>query len=538
MAALADPVLVHPPPARPEHTQTKNRRLPQSLLHVLLIIFSGGALRLLYQTAFKPFWGADSNGYAQMFYWWTLPTFSVSERPPLYALFLGLMQKLAGDLPAERMGVASQYLAAHVQSVLGIVAALGVYASLRSLNLRPRISLAGALAFSLIGAICLFELYILTELLSLLLIVFASCFFLRALRALSSRRPLKWPALFSGLAFGLAVLTRPENLVFFLAVVTLVMLLCLRTRFRVSLRWATRPLARLAGLLVVSAAPLVLLWMTWTLLNIGEFRLNTITGITRTESVYNLFDRVEPADHVVGELLNASYIVMNHNGAVYRQHAWFAMPPLLRAAQSGRLPVRVQVREPSNSLVLKVRHSIDRRFGMRPIIQYVDLYDYLGDLSGRLARRYPSLYLQNVADNFLHDTFSFSYLPPDPAETHDPQAPEGGTTVRNLQLYKVTVFIDRIEAPLLSAGYIVLIGFVLSAPVALVDRSDRFLFQDAGVITLAVSTFSVVVASCVVAAYYPQHGIPFFAVLIICVCFVIEHHQRILRALRRRSCAD
>jgi hypothetical protein len=287
----------------------------------------------------------------------------------------------------------------------------------------------------------------------------------------------------------------------------------------------------------------MVLWMSWTLLSIGEFRFNTFTGITRTESVYNLFDRVEPADKVAGNLLEKSYLLKNRNGVVYRHHVWVAMPELFQAAQLGLLPVPFKEPAPSNRHILELRHWLDRRFGLHEhmvsggllLVQPVDLYDYLGALSGRLAWRNPSVYIRNVVDNFFRDTFSYSYAPPSPTETEDPRAPEGGSAVRQLRLYELALWINRIEAPLLSLAYVVLLGYVLFSPLLIFGGSDEYLLRDSAVVMLAVAAFSVTAASCVVAAYYPQHGIPFLGVLIICVCYALQNHDRILRALRPKA---
>lgn len=524
---------VDPLSRAPEHVEPSEELKDRTLRDVALIAGCGGAFRVLYQIAFKPCWSGDSHVYTSMFYLWTQHYYSNSYRPPVYALFLGLVQWLAGQAPTPTM--ASVYSAVYLQSLLGLVAALAVYASLRVLEVRPRIALAGGLAFSLIGAVCIFELLILTELLSLVTVTLGSCLFLRALHDLVAQKGFRWPALASGLCFSFAILTRPENLVFFTTLVALVMLLCVRCHFLVRVRWATWPLARLALLLVASAAPLVVLWMSWTLLNIGQFRIAIITGVTRTESVYNLFDRVEPKDRVAGALLQKSYLYKNSSGEIYRHHIWFALPELLQAAQLGQLPITPRERTPSNRYLVELRRWLDRLFGLHEhmvangqvIFQPVDLYDYLGDLSGRLARRYPTVYMRNVLTNFFGDTFRYSYPPPSPAETENPRAPEGGGVVRNLGLYKVALWINWIEAPLLTASYVVLLGYVLFSPLLFFSGREEAILHDGGVFALAVAAFSVVIASCVVAAYYPEHGVSFFGVLVICVCFALHNRGRI-----------
>ena len=287
-------------PNRSASQDSSSRLSPETLRHVGLIAGCGALFRILYQVGFKPFWSGDSYVYSNMFFLWTRHFYSTSYRPPLYALFLGLVQELTGTpLLPSRMGAASLYSVVYLQCVLGLTVALLVYASLRVLEIRPRIALAGGLAFSVIGGVCMAELLILTELLSLFFIALASLMFLIAMRALQARARFRWPALASGLYVQPcdSHASREPRLLPGLRHAA-DSALCTLSIYSAIFAGPSRPLFRLALLLVVSAAPLVLLWMSFTLINIGQFRLAIVTGVTRTEAVYNLFDRLGPEDHV------------------------------------------------------------------------------------------------------------------------------------------------------------------------------------------------------------------------------------------------
>ena len=182
------------------------------------------------------------------------------------------------------------------------------------------------------------EMLLLSEALSLFFVTFGICLFLSSIGRIQAHSRFALTALLSGFIFSLAILTRPENLIFVAVLVTTVLLLALRCGILPAMHWAARPLATLAILLVSAAAPLVLCWMTWNLIGSGEFRINTLTGATRTESVYNLFDRVGPEDRIAGLILQQSYLLKNGNGQTYRHHVWVAMPKLLRAFDIGVLP--------------------------------------------------------------------------------------------------------------------------------------------------------------------------------------------------------
>jgi hypothetical protein len=54
------------------------------------------------------------------------------------------------------------------------------------------------------------------------------------------------------------------------------------------------------------------------------------------------------------------------------------------------------------------------------------------------------------------------------------------------------------------------------------------LLRDGAVVALAIGAFATILCSCVLAAYYPQHGVPFMGVLVICVVFALNNSKRIL----------
>jgi hypothetical protein len=519
--------------------KASNRKL--TLLHVAIILGFGVLFRLLYQYTFKPGWSGDTGGYSIAFYLWLQRTYSFAERPPVYSLFLGLVQWLSGNAPRQDgMGLSSQYLVASLQSLFGLSASLLVYFSLRRLQFRPKIALIGGISFALIGAVCLFELLILTEVLSLFFVALGIWSFARGVQLLRASEGFAFQALLSGFSFSLAILTRPENLVFAFVVVFVVLVLSLRCRYLPSMRWAASPLVKLAVLMIVSAAPLVLCWMTWNLIGIGQFRINTITGATRTESVYNLFDRVDdPQDRIAGAILSRSYLYKNRNGNIYRHHVWVAMPYLFRGVEAGAIPVPIRDNLPRSPFWLGVRHWVSQRLRIQEqtilngeiVRQPVELYDYLGALSGRLARKYPALYMRNVLNNFITDTFDHNYSPFSLTEMNDPHAPEGGNVVRSRALYPVTVWISRIEAPVLTASYLLLLGVVLLSPWLLLGRSAEHLLNDGVVVSLALAAFATIVCCCFVAAYYPEHGVPFFTVNVICAVWAATNWKRTLRAI-------
>jgi hypothetical protein len=399
--------------------------------------------------------------------------------------------------------------------VLGLLAAVFIYFSLRALSVRPKLALAGGLAFALLGGVCLFEMRILSELLSLFFVILGILFFLRCMQAVRNCTGFTTIALVSGASFSFAIITRPENLVLVAVLSFTLVLLAVRCSYLPAMQGYARSLVKLALLLVVAVAPLVLSWMTVNLVNIGQFRINTYNGALRTETTYNMFNLVDAEDRVAGDSLWQSYLLSNSKGQVKRDHVWSALDDLTQAWQRGLLPIPpFDWSRPENA------HYPG---------QVVNLYDYLGHVSWKLAKKHRLLYLRNVLTNLASDTFDYSLPPPSPAETEDPHAPEGGSVIRDKAFYAATVWINRIEAPLLTAAYVILLAYVVFSPLVLLSRKRDDLLRDGAVGAIAMGAFATILCTCAVAAYFPEHGVPFMGVLVICVAYGVSNSRRIVQ---------
>lgn len=295
----------------------------------------------------------------------------------------------------------------------------------------------------------------------------------------------------------------------------MLVVLAVRCSYLPGMRGYARPLAKLALLIVVAAGPLVLSWMTMNLVHIGQFRINTYNGALRTETTYNMFNLVDAEDRVAGEMLWRSYLASNSNGQVKRDHVWDALDDLTQAWQRGLLPIPpFDWSRPENA------HYPG---------QVVDLYDYLGHVSWKLAKKHPLLYLRNVLNNFASGTFDHNFTPPSPSEMQDPHAPEGGSVVRDKAFYTATVWINRIEIPLLTTAYVILLAYVVFSPLLLLSRKKDNLLRDGAVVAIAMGAFATILCTCAVAAYFPEHGVPFMGVLVICVVYTVSNAKRIVQ---------
>jgi hypothetical protein len=91
----------------------------------------------------------------------------------------------------------------------------------------------------------------------------------------------------------------------------------------------------------------------------------------------------------------------------------------------------------------------------------------------------------------------------------DMQSVDGKDPIRNKGLWKVAVWLNRIQAPFLRCWYIVTLAFVFAGPFLLVRTTGTENgIRSLTVSALAVSSVGTFVAFCFLEAYYRQYGLP------------------------------
>jgi hypothetical protein len=113
-----------------------------------------------------------------------------------------------------------------------------------------------------------------------------------------------------------------------------------------------------------------------------------------------------------------------------------------------------------------------------------------------------------------------------------------GLKTPKLAWNSITVWINRLESPLLTASYLVLLAYVLASPLLFLGHEYGYLLRDGAVVALAMGAFATILCSCFYAAYYPEHGAPFMGVLVICVVFTTSNFKRILDYFGSATRAD
>ncbi len=498
------------------------------------------AFRLLFLIALKPIWVPDSLSYTSACALWATHFFTDGARTPLYPLLLGLAQSIAGVPAISSLDPVAAYVLIAIQCVLGVASSCLILDVLLRLEVRRHVAFIAALGFSVLYQSCIYEQIVLTETLSLFSLVLLLWLVVRMGSKLNEGRRITGTAIVAGVTAGTSILVRPENLVVVLCVFLFLLIAAVKDRFQSRQRTLVFSIARAALLFGISCAPLVLGWMTFNYVGVGQFRITTSTGWQMSQAVYNLWDRVPPEDRVLGEALSRSYARRGELGrGDRRDHFWLVFDEL--TTRSRELPL-------DNSRANLVRHGIAGwLYGLVPESSryYTHKYsagavmrpttsievpnsvgDYVGTVSWKLIRMYPRVWLRNAATGFLQ-TFSFAPAVP---WRGDGVAVTGGSVERFPALATMLVRTGRIESPVLTILYCATIGFVLLLPFTLaINDWTRFL-RCWTVSAFATGTLGTMLAYCLLAGYDPRYAIPHTGTLVVCGAVAID---RVMNRFRK-----
>ncbi len=511
-----------------------------SWLHFVFILLAGLLARTPFYLAFKPMWSGDSGMYTVPYFLWSTHKFGPGERTPVYPLFLGLAQWLCRVPASPTLSFKAAYLAIYMQSALNIGATCLLLYTLGKLNVRRNIALASAVFVATIPALCVMEVNILNLSIGFAVLVLCTSIFATLIKRIRDGSPIVIISLVCGFIFAFAVLLRPENMVFSVVLVTILLGIWVPSKIRGVATSHEDRIPAAVFLIFISAAIPILAWMTWNYVGIGEFRITTLMGWNRTKTVYNLFDKVDKEDQLFGQIMTASFLQRNRNGLVVRDHIWQARPNLEKYYYY--LPI-VDPTETASAFHLKVDSVFEDVLGMKTRIpcvpgefctavvrQRVNIGDYAGRVSFKLIKRFPRTYLNNVLGNFVSDTFDFRYAETTPAiEDYRATTVDGSDPVRP-GFEPVAKFLSRsidAEAPLLLGFYIVTLGFVIFAPLTLLLKSGELPIEDIIVTSLALATVGTFIAMCILSGYNKEYSIPHLGIMVICTAYAVENWSRI-----------
>lgn len=531
------------------------------LTHIFLILAAGILVRIPFYLASRPIWSGDSEGYASFYALWVHHHFFLGERTPVYPLFLGFAQWITASTPARTIGAHAAYAVILMQSTLDVLSAALFYLSLGTLRIRPRTALVAALFLATIPALCRYEMNILNMSFSFAWMVLLTSLFLFIIHRIHSGQPIVALSIVTGITASLAILNRPEFLIFLILLLAFTLLSALLAASpaaptgappsprSVRLRWESAhspALTTFAILTALSTAPAILLWMSIMYAGIGQFRMTTLDGWNRTRTVYNLFDRVPPEDQLIGLIMANTYRQQHQTGGVnLREIVWPAEHDLFLSANLSRYPLPDAATTPT-----PFQQSLQRTLGLVPlpcrvkVVDYceelmhikIDVGDYLGLVSTKLARQNRAAWLSNIASNFVHESFNFNYFGAKPSRLDDPPiAPGGGPVILNPTADRLLTRLSTLHAPLLLATYLVTLLCALLSPFIFRAGPHQHWLQDATIATLALASIGTIVGTTVLAGFNRVYSLPHLAVFTICTAYAYENRARILATLAPRQ---
>ncbi len=500
--------------------------------HTLIVLACAILTRALYLIALKPMWCPDSVTYTTACSLWATHFFTDGARTPLYPLLLGFVQTLAGVPAISSLHPTGGIILVLLQSAMGVLACVLLHSSLRLLEVRPRIALVGALFLCILYAPPMYEQAVLTESLSLFCLVLLAWLAIDLCRRISHGLGVTKIAIATGALLGCSILARPENVIVAIAMCMVGVLVAMRAYFIPNGHRLTAPAAKSCALILLTAAPFVLGWMTVNYIGLGQFRLTTMTGWQMSQAVYNLWDKVDPEDHALGNILSRSYERRSEgNRGDRRDHFWLAFDEL--TTHSRDLPLdNFKPIIPQNgigawlySFPRETSRVYTHRFtagaSIRPTVTLTtpnNVGDYIGVVSRKLMRRYPGIWLRNASTSFLM-TFNFEYW--QPSDTH-PVAVSGGSVIRFHALWKFETWLDRLQSPILAVMYFLTLSFAIIG-LFTIARSSRIddILRLAPVVTFAMATLGTMAAYCLFAGYDTRYSVPHLGTIVLssAVCF-------------------
>ena len=399
---------------------------------VLLLAVLAIAARVMIHFTFSPAWVGDSGGY------WEAgnaicKNFQAYDfgRTPGYPLFLQACARFHGRSPFPgRMSCAAATTAILCQHLFGIALCCMLYKTLRNLKVGRWVSLGGAAIYGTLLGLAVVERFVLPISLTLFLLGASTWLFSEGL--VSGRR---WPRVASGFVLSLAVLTRPETIIFLLGFVFSYALASWACGKRFQLKTQLLPFS--AG-----AFPLVFAWILLFRISCGFFGLTQLAGWSYSATAYNMFHLVEKKDAMLGQIM-----VKYYRGPVRKDmvcDAWYELWD-----RRAELPI----------VYLRNRHP------------EVYLSRYIGEVSLGLLLKHPGMWLENAKDNW-QQTYIFDArdVTPPLGHTATLETVDHKAAVKNATLSRCVVRILGIQAWAmilaygLSTGYIGLFVFWLRKP--------------------------------------------------------------------------
>jgi hypothetical protein len=472
--------------------------------HLATLIIVSALVACGLHAIYLPWWCGDSPGYAGPAWRIYHGAFAgyTGVRTPSYPLFL-LLCECFGGVDNRTMTPLSGEIVTWVQSLLHIATAPLLYISMERLLIRPRIAFALVLLFALFLGVAQAQMLILCETLCSFLMVLSLCLATIAIDRLRRQQSAAFFALLSGLAFGAAILARP-NIIFvwilFCAAIPALaawQLVCRRpSSTAMALQKITRPC-------LTGGTVLLIVWLFVNYENTGVITLTPMTDVTRTSTAYNLFDRVHPEDKILGDIMVRYSRQTDLSDPRNHSYVWTAMPEIRAHAELLPIP------DATSSNLLGI-------------------YRYLGRVSRYLLWENPGVWAQNSFDGFLQ-TFDFHFPKISPTEVTDPVSLTGTSVILSSTGWKIDTALTSAEAWLILPLYLL----TFAAAALVIPRAFTAPDLTSALIPLTVASFAIgallcMIAPCVLATYEQRFSIPLIPIFIISSGYALEilQHKR------------
>ena len=514
-------------------------------IHIALIFFVGLIARIPFYLAYRPIWSGDSSSYVMFYQFLTQHLFYLGWRTPVYPFFLGFAMRVGTITSPADPSTPFAYIVICLQSLFCILAAAFLYHTLRLLNVSKGIALAVSLIIVTMPALSIHEMSLLNMSLAFSLLMLVMGLFVITIKRLEVSRPATIPALATGIASSILIMNRPDLIIFVLLLLMMTAAVSLRLWFGLRIQLSSSIL-KATSLIALPAACTLLGWMLLMYIGIGQFRITTLDGWNRTRTVYNMFDRVDPADQLIGGIMSRTYNreVSSHAKVNLREIIWPALDELIinypdypgpKTAIDPTFLDHVGIASGRRALGWVRIPCTQENYCWQNMRKEIDVGDYLGQVSWKLARKYPKDYLRNLAVNFFEESFDFRFTNAKPAVAeYQDLSVVGGESVKSKAGVHMIAQAITAEAPLLTIAYVVTLGFFMVAPILLFRKPSEHWVSDIAIASMAVASVGTIVGTTVLAGFNRVYSLPHIAVFAICTAYAWENRARFLDAIPLR----
>jgi hypothetical protein len=247
-----------------------------------------------------------------------------------------------------------------------------------------------------------------------------------------------------------------------------------------------------------------------------------------------MFDEVDPEDKVFGTIMTKYYRFYNQH-EINREYMWRGMGELISRASEMPFSSPANDNDRRGKLGNWVYHWSSDQSRLPVNLYTVAGIDYMQSVEWKLIKKNPLGYLQNAAGSFARDSFDFAPNFPAPDETVDPMAVEGGSVLKNRTGLQIIRCAGILQAPFLTAFYVVTLTYVLFAPLLFLSTANDIRASDVILVALAMGTTGTMITFCLLESYHNQYGIPHIAILLICTAYTVENFGRIWKAMKSNN---